>query len=81
MTLRMQYDAPKLTRDEATELCVYHLRMATALFQLVPDDDNQALVSEINRQCKGEIDAIDVLPALAWARNMLEAYTFMKEND
>jgi len=38
---RLSYDPPKLTRDEATELCVYHLRQAAALFQLVPDDGNE----------------------------------------
>lgn len=79
--MKYNFDAPQLTRDEATELCVYHLRMATALFQLVPDDGNVALYSEINRQCKGGIDAIDVLPTLAWAKNMLEAYTSMKQYD
>lgn len=54
MSERLQYDAPALTRDEATELCVYHLRTAASLFQLVPDDDNRSLLAEIERQTQGD---------------------------
>lgn len=81
MTERMQYDAPKLTRDEATELCVYHLRMAASLFQLGPDDSNKALHAEINRQCKDDIDAVDVKPAMEWAKLMLKGYKTMEDDD
>ena len=78
---RLGYDAPKHTRDEATELCVYHLRMAAALFQLVPDDNNEALRSEILRQNKGSIDDVDVVPAMTWAAMMYKAYDEMKDRD
>lgn len=81
MTERFGFDGPRLSRDEATELCVYHLRMATALYQIVPDDDNNQLNAEINRQCKDGIDDIDIIPAIAWAGLMLEAYTRMKDDD
>lgn len=81
MTDRMSYDPPKLTQDEATELCVYHLRMAASLFQLVPDDENVALNSEIDRQGKSDIDSVDILPAKAWAAAILEAYDKMKRLD
>lgn len=81
MSERMQYDAPKHTRDEATELCVYHLRMAASLFQLVPDDNNLAIDSEINRQCSSGIDAVDLDPARSWADAMLAAYNKMKGAD
>lgn len=78
---RLGYDAPKLTRDEATELCVYHLRCAASLFQLVPDDDNRALLSEIERQCEGDLADVDTKPMKLWASAILEAYEAMKDRD
>lgn len=79
MTERMQYDAPKLSRDEATELCVYHLRMAASLFQLVPDDTNKSIEQEIERQCSD--DEFARLPAKTWAGVIYEMYETSKEND
>lgn len=81
MPKRLGYDAPKHSRDEATELCVYHLRMAAALFQLVPDDDNESIDVEIDRQCEDGIDDVEIKPAKTWARLMLEAYEAMKDRD
>lgn len=81
MSTRMSYDAPKLTRDEATELCVYHLRCAAGLFQLVPDDGNKSLLAEIDRQCAGGLDDCDIKPAKLWAEAILNAYEEMKERD
>lgn len=81
MTDRFRYDSPALTRDEATELCVYHLRMATALYQLVPEDNNKAIRAEIIRQTEGDIDSIDRAPALAWALAMFKAYERLKRDD
>ena len=79
---RKAFDAPKVTRDEATELCVYHLRMAAALFQLVPEDGNVSLLEEIDRQCGGEsVDEVDVEPAKAWAAVIFAAYEEMKKGD
>lgn len=75
---RMQYDPPMLTRDEATELCVYHLRMAASLFQLVPDDENVQLNNEIDRACENDYDK---LAAKAWADNMYSVYEKAKERD
>lgn len=80
MIEKMTVDHPKLTRDEATELCVYHLRTAAALFQLVPDDGNKALEDEIRRQCDSDLDC-DRLPALAWAGAIYAIYEKMKEDD
>lgn len=74
---RMGYDAPKLTRDEATELCVYHLRMAAGLFQLVPDDNNTSFIDEIIRQC----DDVDGPPARIWGATILAIYEEMKVRD
>lgn len=76
---RMQYDPPKLTRDEATELCVYHLRMAAAYFQLVPDDGNKSLQEEIKRQC--DDDECADLPAQVWAEKIFDIYEKMKHGD
>ena len=81
MSERLGYDAPRLTRDEATELCVYHLRCAAGLFQLVPDDDNEALLAEIDRQSSDDQLKVEVPPAKAWAAMMLAAYEAMKDND
>jgi hypothetical protein len=81
MAERYSYDSPKLTRDEATELCVYHLRCAAGLFQLVPDDNNEALRAEILRQCKNDLNEVDVQPAMLWAAAMWKAYEDMKDND
>lgn len=75
---RMGYDCPKLTRDEAVELCVYHLRMATSLFQLVPDDQNAQLNNEIDHACE---DDWEKLAAKAWADNVYAAYEEMKDRD
>jgi hypothetical protein len=81
MTERLSYDPPKMTRDEATELCVYHLRMAASLFQLIPDDENEALRREILRQTRGDIDEVDVTPAMLWAASIHAAYDRMKDRD
>jgi hypothetical protein len=78
---KYSFDSPKVTRDEATELCVYHLRMAAALFQVVPDDQNVALNNEIDRQFKDGVDSVELLPAKTWADEMWAAYNAMKEDD
>jgi hypothetical protein len=78
---RMSHDGLKHTRDEATELCVYHLRMAAALYQLVPDDNNLSLNAEITRQTSGGLHVVDALPALEWASLMWRAYEDMKKGE
>lgn len=78
---RLGYDPPRLTRDEATELCVYHLRSAAALFQLVLDDDNRSLLAEIERQTEGDLQDVDRTPMMLWAASILEAYDNMKDRD
>lgn len=45
-------DAPRVTHDEAVELCIYHLRMAAMYYEATPNDDNKQLVEEINRLMK-----------------------------
>lgn len=72
-------DFGRFTRDEATELCVYHLRMAASFFQLVPDDGNQSLQAEIKRQC--EDDPVCDLPAQTWADKIFDMYEQMKDDD
>jgi hypothetical protein len=70
-----------MTPDEATELCVYHLRMAAALFQIVPDDNNVSLLDEIDRQCADDTLDCDVKPARAWATEIYRIYEEMKKRD
>lgn len=81
--MREQYgfDGPKVTRDEATELCVYHLRLAAALYQVVPEDDNFALSHELERQFASDIDHVAIEPAKAWAQLMLDGYNKVKEDE
>jgi len=74
----MRYDAPPLTRDEATEICVYHLRMAASLFQLVPDDENVTLLEEIKRVMEDDFEKV---AAEAWATVILRQYNLLKEGD
>jgi hypothetical protein len=81
VTERLGYDAPKLTQDEATELCVYHLRCAAGLFQLVPDDENESLRKEILRQCSDGLENTDIKPAMLWAASIYAAYEEMKDRD
>lgn len=82
MAEKLSYDPPKLTRDEATELCVYHLRTAAALFQLTPDDDNVSLLAEIHRQSGTDsLLKVDRLPMIVWARAIWLAYDEMKDKD
>lgn len=76
MSKKLQYDGPKLTADEATETLVYHLRMATSLFQIVPDDNNVALIKEIKRNTD---DPWFEEPALVWAKKILEVVEMDKD--
>ena len=64
-------DAPSITRDEATELCVYHLQMAASYFEATPHDDNISLYEEIDRK----IDTHETNQAAkAWAKLVLDYY-------
>ncbi len=75
---RYGFDMPRLTRDEATELCVYHLRIACALFQLVPDDGNVSINAEIERVTKDALPC-DREPMRAFVQTILVEYAKMKE--
>lgn len=81
MSEQYGFDGPKVSRDEATELCVYHLRMAAALYQVVPEDDNFAINEELDRQFAGDIAHVSLEPARAWAQLMLNGYNRMKDDD
>ena len=81
MTDRLSYDAPRMTPDKATEIYVYHLRCTAGLFQLVSDDENEALRAEIIRQNKDDLEETDIQPAMLWAAAMYAAYEKMKSAD
>lgn len=70
---------PSYTRDEATELCVHHLRLAAAFYQMTPEDNNASLLSEIKRQCDG--DEFSEKPAKEWAAKILKMYERLKKYD
>lgn len=45
-------DSIKCTEDEATELCIHHLNLAGLFFEMSPDDNNEALMEELERKRK-----------------------------
>lgn len=65
----LHIDAPPVTRDEAVELCIYHLRLAAMYYEATPDDDNKQLEEELQRVCARDDDwrahqsALDFLSA------------------
>lgn len=71
--------APRVTRDEATELCVHHLRLAAMYFQATHEDNNKQLEEEITRQCAD--DDCARLSALSWAGVIYSIYEEMKDRD
>lgn len=70
-------DVPRVTNDEATELCVYHLQMASAYFQAAPDDMNKSLIEEIKRKMQNDSYAIS--PAMHWAEHIWSIYEAGKD--
>jgi hypothetical protein len=72
------FDAPRVTRDEAVELCVYHLQLASAYFQVVPEGGKE-LHEEIKRKMKDDHYAYD--SAIGWAQSIEAAYEAGKERD
>jgi hypothetical protein len=73
MPNRFALEGIAVTQAEATTLCVYHLRMAAALFEILPDDRNQALVNEIDRTCV-EHETFANIAAKLWAAQMLKLF-------
>jgi hypothetical protein len=49
MAETFEIDPPLVTRDEATELCVHHMMLAAAYFEVSPDDENKSINQEILR--------------------------------
>lgn len=65
-------NGPDVTPDEATELCIHHLRLAAMFYESAPDDNNMSINAEIERQCKQ--DQRSLKPALTWASSISVYY-------
>lgn len=79
-------DFPEVTRDEAIELCCYHLRMAAAYYEATPDDKNAQLHEELERVCMvkgppGSEDTRALVPARAWLDSIWNYYEGLKKDD
>ncbi len=74
-------DGMQLTQDEATELCVHHLRLARIFFEVTPDDNGAALEEEIKRTILKRDGEEHAQAALLWVRAETEYYESLKVND
>ena len=74
-------DGISVTEDEATEMCVYHLRMARVFFELVPDDGNVAIQEEIDRVITKRDGPEHGKMAAYWAAKAAEYYESLKAFD
>jgi hypothetical protein len=48
--MKVQADGLQVTRDEATELCIHHLRLAATFFECGSQDEAN-FFTELDRQC------------------------------
>ena len=78
---RVAVDVPRVTRDEAVELVIHHLRLAAMFFEATPDDDAQQLHDEIMRISKGETVAPWRDAALKFCHEINAIYNKMAEED
>lgn len=81
---RFEIDGPAVTRDEALELMVYHLKMAAALYEATPKDDN-AVLDEMERLMVDHSlpsrEAPALLAARPWLARIRGVYADMKRAD
>ena len=85
MTERFGLDTPKVTRDEALELMVYHLRMASTYFEATPEDID-GVRKEMTRimlsdEAPGVAENNQLAPALAWLAVIHDYYEKLKDED
>jgi hypothetical protein len=71
MANRFPLEGIAVTQQEAVMLCIYHLRIAAALFELVPEDGNQSLSGEIDRTFD---EGFGKAAARLWADGLLALY-------
>lgn len=80
---KMGLDAPRVTRDEALELCAHHIKLATMYFEAVPDMTPE-VIEEFQRLIKSDVPT-HVSPCekagMEWFKNIEMAYEFSKLSD
>lgn len=81
---KLQTDGLRLTRDEALELTIHHLRLAGLFFELAPEgrDEEESLkicLSELARQVP--IDDLQRPAMMAFLQVIVKRYEEAKEND
>lgn len=76
-------DAPRVTADEAVELCIHHLQLAAMYFEATPDDTEQ-LLTEARRIMLREVPSYDTPgyhAAVVWIADIAATYNQMKDDD
>lgn len=54
---RYKTDGPKVTGDEAVELCIHHLQLAAMFFMNTPGANTEALLfEELNRRVERDLN-------------------------
>jgi hypothetical protein len=81
MAETFEIDAPRVTRDEATELCVHHMMLAATYFEATPDDDNTSIICEIVRAVKRSEDDARAQLYTDFARALWKFHEAQKERD
>ncbi len=76
----IQTDGFRVTRDEAVELCIHHLRLAAMFFEAVPED-----TTDLKTECKRIFKAAEADIALPAALHFIEtiekAYEVLKDEE
>ena len=77
---RVQIDAAAIDQDQAATLVAHHLAMAVALFQALPDgNEEEAMCAALDAQFQGfelERDAAD-----AFVSSIIASYDAFKDED
>lgn len=73
---RVSTDGLEVTRDEALELCVHHLKLACLLFEAIPDDAEDG--REFGRLIAQGGRPIE--PCVTWFEEMVEHYQKLKKD-
>jgi hypothetical protein len=80
MAEKIAIDFPRMTRDQATELFVYHCRMACALFEATPEDNNESVEAVLN-EVFDEFDVEYKEATKVFARELLHYHNRLKDKD
>ena len=82
-TERLALDAPTVTRDEALELMVHHLKLAAMYYEAVPEDI-KAVTDEMERlMAEDPVTGPEpaLLAARSWLTRIYKVYEAMKDKD